>query len=254
MSDYEGPWGKASDHPPPPRPPTPNTRLALWLGLLAVLGIGLVALARAFPGAVNKPEDWAFIARTVGFAALVSTGLFTARRIDWTRTARHIAIWVGVVVALVLVVAYRDDLAGVFTRMRGELSPATPIAGAPRELVVTAAEDGGFYLVAQVNGQPVRFMIDTGASDIVLSPADARRIGVDTAHLTYGTPSETANGVGYAAAQTIDHIAVGPIAFDHMPVLVNREAMAQSLLGMSFLKRLKAFRAEGRHFYLTAAD
>jgi aspartyl protease family protein len=119
-----------------------------------------------------------------------------------------------------------------------------------RELVVSQDPDGGFYLMGQVNGQAVRFLVDTGASEIVLSPADARRIGVDPASLVFDHPSETANGVGYAAPFVADSLAVGPIRLENVPVAINQAPMSSSLLGMSFLKRLESFRVSGRKLYL----
>jgi aspartyl protease family protein len=104
--------------------------------------------------------------------------------------------------------------------------------------------------MGQVNGQAVRFLVDTGASETVLSPADAKRIGVDTAGLAFDHPSETANGVGYAAPLTADSLAVGTIRFENVPMLVNQAPMSSSLRGMSFLKRLESFKVSGRKLYL----
>ena len=125
------------------------------------------------------------------------------------------------------------------------------MATGARELVVSQDPDGGFYLMGQVNGQIVRFLVDTGASDIVLSAADAERVGIETSRLSFDHPSETANGVGYAAPSTVESLAVGSIRFDGVPVLVNQAPMSSSLLGMSFLKRLESFRVSGRKLYLT---
>ena len=106
---------------------------------------------------------------------------------------------------------------------------------------ITANENGDFYVWGAVNGSTVRFAVDTGASDIVLSPADAKRAGFNVAGLTYGGQFETANGVGLGAFVTLDTLNIGPIAFDAIPASVNRTAMRTSLLGMAFLKRLKSF-------------
>ncbi len=59
--------------------------------------------------------------------------------------------------------------------MRGELIPACAVSDGDHTMTITAADDGGFYIMGQVNGAPVRFVIDTGANGVLLSPADAAR-------------------------------------------------------------------------------
>jgi aspartyl protease family protein len=104
--------------------------------------------------------------------------------------------------------------------------------------------------MGQVNGQIVRFLVDTGASETVLSPADAKRIGVETSALRFDQPADTANGVGYGASFIADSLAVGTIRFASVPMLINQAPMSSSLLGMSFLKRLESFKVSGRKLYL----
>jgi aspartyl protease family protein len=105
--------------------------------------------------------------------------------------------------------------------------------------------DGHFVVTAEVNGAPVNFLIDTGASDIVLSPADAERIGYDPARLSFTQRYYTANGVGRGAPVRLDSIAVGSITFDRMPASVNEAPMGESLLGMSFLRELSSYEVRG---------
>jgi aspartyl protease family protein len=246
MSDGHSPWMRE----PPGREPPRGGGLA-WLAIVAALGGGALLLYRAFPGAIQSPGDWAWLVGGGAWVAIVSAGLLRAGPIQWAEKARQVAIWVGIVGVLVLGLTYRDELLGVGQRVRGEFSSSYPVETAGRELVVSQDADGGFYLMGQVNDQPVRFLVDTGASDTVLSPADARRIGVETAGLAFDHPSETANGVGYAAPFTADSLAVGTIRFEAMPMLVNQAPMSSSLLGMTFLKRLESFRISGRKLYLT---
>ena len=105
-------------------------------------------------------------------------------------------------------------------------------------------------MVGQVNGAPVRFMIDTGSTDIVLSPDDAGRVGLHPADAAFSRPTETANGVGYGAAVTIDSLAAGPIRLTDVPVSINKAPMSTSLLGMPFLKRLDSFEVRGDQLFL----
>jgi len=252
MSEGGGPWERA--HAEDPRPKPPRGRLLVWLAFLVACIAAVSLLARAFPGVVTSTEDWSWVIRGVALVAVVSTGMLTVRRIQWAEKARHAAIWAGIVGVLVLGVTFRDEFASVGQRVRSEFSSSYPVETGARELVVTQDEDGGFFIMGKVNGQVVRFLVDTGASETVLSPADARRLGVDTAALSFDHAAETANGVGYAATFTADSLAVGSIRFTEVPLLINQSPMTSSLLGMTFLKRLESFQVRGRKLYLKARD
>lgn len=254
MSNAGGPWGREpEEEPPPPVPPrrVPRHRLAIWLALMAALAAGLWLLAQAFPGQVSSAQDKGWVLQTVLLFGLISAGLLNARQTRWSEKARHAAIWLGIVAVLVLGLTYRDELAGVGERVRGEFSSSYPVASGAHELVVTQADGGGFYVMGKVNGQLVRFLVDTGASDTVLSPADAQRIGVDVAGLRFDHMAETANGAGFGAPFVADSIEVGPIRVDGLSMVVNKAPMTSSLLGMTFLSRLEAFQVRGRRLYLT---
>ena len=108
---------------------------------------------------------------------------------------RNIALWVAIAAVLVLGYSYRTELSGMLTRVETEFLPGSAVATAPHEMTLTESDDGNYYVYGEVNGTQVKFLIDTGASDIVLSPEDARRIGIDMTSLDFGHKFETANGV-----------------------------------------------------------
>ena len=249
MSDQNGPW---SLPPPPSTPPPrrrPSARLITWLLLIAGAGLGFWALTRIAPGQLTGP-DQADALYLLGFLALVSSGLVFARRMPLGAIARNIAIWFVIGAALLLGYSFRDDLAGAALRVRGELMPGYAVSDGDHALTVMQADDGHFYVNGAVNGAPVRFAIDTGATEVVLSPADARRAGIDPAALKFTAPAETANGVGYAALTMAPSLAVGPIRLANVQVAINQAPMSASLLGMSFLKRLDSFEARGDRMIL----
>ena len=120
-------------------------------------------------------------------------------------------------------------------------------------MIVNRRLSGEFSVAARVNGARVTFLFDTGASMVVLTAADARRAGVNVAGLVYDVPVTTANGAALAAEARLDQIAVGPILMRSVPALVARPgALEQSLLGMSFLERLKSYTVERGRLILTA--
>jgi aspartyl protease family protein len=163
---------------------------------------------------------------------------------------KHVALWSGIIAVLALGYAYRAELAEVPRRLQLAFNVGTPVQVGERTLVVPQGEDGAYVVDGFVNGQRVRFVVDTGATETVLSPDDARRVGVPVDALTYGYEAETANGKGYSAAYDATSLAVGPIRLEGFRVMVNKAPMSGSLLGMSFLHRLDAFEFRDRRLTL----
>jgi aspartyl protease family protein len=259
MSEFEGPWSspEPADAPagPTPRAPRrwrrPGRGLILWLGLMALVGAGFGLLVWLRPGQLHG-DDWTDAAYLFGLGAVVSRGLIFARDIPIVRTVRHIAIWAAIGLAIVAGYTFRGEGAALAGRMRAALDPAAAQAANPRTMVVGRGEDGQFYVTGEVSGAPVRFLVDTGASDIVLSRDDARRVGLDPSSMRFARTVETANGVGRGATIVVSRLSVGPIAMRDVRVSVNQAPMASSLLGMSFLRKLDSFEVKGDQLFLTA--
>lgn len=243
MADRRGPW----DNPPPER--TTRGRVVLWLALLALAGIGLWQLAELFPGQASG-ADRAYLIQSLGVLALVSSGILFARRINFGETVRNIAIWLAILAVLVVGFTYQDTLRDVALRVRSELIPGYAVETEPGVLKLTAGRDGHFHVIGTANGVTVNFLIDTGASDVVLSPADAARLGVDVGALNYSRLSQTANGIGRGAPFVLNVLSIGPIERRDVAVTVNGAEMSGSLLGMSFLRNLASIEIQGREMIL----
>lgn len=110
---------------------------------------------------------------------------------------------------------------------------------------VPRSGDGHFNMTLNVNGVPVDFLVDTGATAIVLTMEDAARAGLDPANLAFLGSAQTANGVVRTAAARVDEIALGPVRFDNVRVSVNGGDMPGSLLGMDYLNRFDRLEIAG---------
>lgn len=99
---------------------------------------------------------------------------------------------------------------------------------------------GHIILTARINNAPIRFLIDTGATLVGLSPDDAKAAGINAGDLKFNQTVHTANGTARAAAATLRQIRIDEFEADEVPAVVI-ENLKQSVLGMSFLKRLKRF-------------
>jgi aspartyl protease family protein len=248
LAEPEGPWSAPKTSPPP----RPRIRPGFWLWLaLIAAGVGFfVLLSLAFPTQLTAMDD-AEALRLIGLLALVSSSLVFARRLHVRTAIRNAAAWVGICAAIALGYSFRGEIESAFDRVRGELIPAYAVPRGDHALTLTASDDGAFNAMGSVDGTPVRFTIDTGASGVVLSPAVARRIGLDPETLTYSGHGETANGIGDWAPYTAASLTLGPIRLSNMPVAINRAPMSTSLLGMSFLRRLDGFEVRGDRITLT---
>lgn len=239
------PW-RENDNPPK----NSGLRLIIWLGLIALVSLAVWRLSVLFPGQLTSDLDQAYVIQAIVLIALLSSGLIFARRVNARETIRNIAIWVAIAAVLLVAVSYRDELEDVALRVRSELVPGYALESGEHEIVLTESQGGNFFIFGEANGVRVRFLIDTGASDTVLSPADAEAIGIDARALDFSKVYSTANGLGRGASYTLDSLSVGPISISPMPVSVNGAEMNSSLLGMTFLRRLRSFEIQGRRLIL----
>lgn len=110
--------------------------------------------------------------------------------------------------------------------------------------VYRADPNGHFVLAAEVNGAPVRFLVDTGASLVFLTADDARAAGFPPRDLDYTQRVYTANGAVRAAPVLLREVRIDDLALDNVRAAV-LDQLGQSVLGMSFLDRLKGFAMRG---------
>jgi aspartyl protease family protein len=216
---------------------------------LAPVGLGLWALSQFFPGSIASASDWQNVAQGLMLVTIVGSVMLRLRPRPH-EALRNILAWAAIAAVLALGYTYRAELSSAFSRVRAEFAPAYPVQLSEHEMVVTQDENGGFYVIGKVNGQTVRFLADTGASDIVLSPADAERLGVDVRALTFTVPSETANGMGRGAAFEASSLSVGPVHLVDVAMQINQAPMSTSLLGMAFFRRLDSFQVKDGKLYM----
>jgi aspartyl protease family protein len=129
---------------------------------------------------------------------------------------------------------------------RGTIAAAQGKAAPARKTVVLNANTyGHFQAVAEINGQQVEFMTDTGATYVALSYETAQKLGL-TQNLRFTGRSTTANGVARVASLEIAEVRVGEIAVKSVQAVVAEPGrMTQNLLGMSFIRQLSGFELNG---------
>jgi aspartyl protease family protein len=127
---------------------------------------------------------------------------------------------------------------------RGQLYQALDGASDRQRTVLAADTRGHFIAEGAINGGPVRFVVDTGATVVALPAREAVRLGIDYRKGRTGT-TLTAGGVVPVYRVTLDRVKVGGIELLAVEGLVIEQGLDMALLGMSFLSRVE-MRNEGQ--------
>ncbi|MEM8826379.1 MAG: TIGR02281 family clan AA aspartic protease [Pseudomonadota bacterium] len=179
----------------------------------------------------------------VGFAVIIGLALIPRlKSIGIGKSAQMALAWVAIFGVLILLVSE-------WPRLRAALDPASPVVEG-QTLRLKPREDGHYYVRGRVNGEPTVFLIDTGASDVVLTMDTAERAGFPADRLTFDGMAATANGNVRIAGARLDALEIGPIRIEDQYVSVNEGALDENLLGMSFLNELSGWRVENGELIL----
>jgi aspartyl protease family protein len=119
---------------------------------------------------------------------------------------------------------------------------AQSVQAGPRASIPKSG-DGHYWAEGQVSGAQVRFLVDTGATAVALTPADARRLGFDVEALRYSSRVVTATGQARAASVKLASLTVAGARLENVDALVIEKGLDTSLLGMTYLGRLASFQA-----------
>ncbi len=168
---------------------------------------------------------------------------------------RQLLQWVLIGAVAVGAYTHRDEIIAQL-RARDRIgAPAGASSGddgiASRTVRLQAEANGHYFVDAEIAGTWVQFMVDTGATVVVLSPGDADRLGLEPRARDFSETHQTANGPVRVAPVTLAEVRIGDIRLRHVDAVVNPRMRGPSLLGMSFLGRLGGFRVERGELILT---
>ena len=156
-----------------------------------------------------------------------------SRRGAYGKMFRQAGVWLLIFMGLVAIVASWQDIrqSGQTTSFQQSQDGAIII---PKEI------DGHFHLTLTINDRPIEFLVDTGASDIVLTRKDAARVGFDPNRLDYWGMANTANGTVRLATIRLETVRLGEFIDKNIRASVNKAPMEKSLLGMRYLSKFSA--------------
>lgn len=178
---------------------------------------------------------------TVLWMVLIASAII-ARRLPMKDMARMALGWIAIFLFAFGVFAFKDDFKIVWQRLVLAVNPNTGTT-VGKELRLPQQDDH-WYVDAQVNGSPVRFLVDTGATTISMNQTSAELAGVDFGGSSFPVAINTANGLVQAKRGTIKQLQVGPIGRKDIAVVVAPEFGDTNVLGMNFLSSLSSWRVE----------
>lgn len=226
----------------------------MWF-LLGLLGLALVVLvatdaSNGFGGLSS--DQIAGLASGGALLILFGTGFLRRFREGAGRTLGQLAIWVVLFLVVIGAYAYREQAQEVGANLMGVLRPGTAVVGPGGEVTITRRSDGGFSVLADVNGQGERrFAFDTGASSVVLTADTAAALGIRPEAADFHIRVATANGTTLAAPTQLESITIGPITERRVDAMVSRPGtLSENLLGQSLLTRLPSYEVRGDRLIL----
>ena len=217
--------------------------------LLKILVFAVVILIafRIFPLLERQVSafDTAMILKILFFIALLWFIIYaySSGRSQGSRSIGNILLWITIFAVLIIIYAFRFELESLKDRVLAVLIPSYSWTNDQGQLVIAQNKDGHFYLNAKTKtNSKIKFLIDTGASDIALTKDAAIKLGFNPSKLKYTKKYYTANGISYAAPVRIKQLTIGKKTFYNLEAHVTSGGLDIPLLGMSLIDDFKDFK------------
>lgn len=188
----------------------------------------------------NDSDTQSFVFSLLLLVFLISSLIFR-REIALSKALKYLALWTLIALVGVGLYAYRYQFTDFKEKMLEAINPTAVRVNDRGEMVINLSSEGHFFIDVTINGISMRFMIDTGASDIVIDKNQAQKLGINIQDLVFNKRYETANGRSYGASVVLQEVQVGNAKFHNIAASVNSAELGTPLLGMSFLRQFKKY-------------
>lgn len=225
--------------------------------LFIIITIGALALLLTTSGSGLfsdlSGDDIAALVSLTLVGTLVMSG-FASGRLRISTLIRQALLWACIFIGLIVSYEFRFELKDMTTRVTADIFPGAPVSiiDSNGNISVELRRTGSsFRTTGSVNGEETSFIVDTGATTVVLTTKTASLAGIDVDQLQFIIPVATANGMTNAARAELASISIGGIQRSDLTVLVAAKGtLFDNLLGLTFLDTLSGYDVRGRRLVL----
>jgi len=168
-----------------------------------------------------------------------------ARRLPLGQVAKMLLAWIAIFAALFAIFSFRFEFIQIWERMKADISGVSGQSVTSETIQVRRQDDGHYWLLVDVNDNPVRFMIDSGATTTAINATTAKETGVDVDANGYPIILSTANGRVTAQRGRVQSLKIGSHALPQHQVVISESFGDVNVLGMNFLDSMKRWKVEG---------
>jgi aspartyl protease family protein len=168
-----------------------------------------------------------------------------ARRLPLGYVAKAAFAWIAIFAALFAIFSFRFEFKAVWERVKADISGTAGQSVRGEEITIRRQDDGHYWLQLDVNGKPVRFMIDSGATTTAVNADTARETGIEVDTNGYSVILNTANGRVTAQRGVIQSLMIGTHEIGTHNVVVSESFDDTNVLGMNFLDSMQSWKVEG---------
>ena len=167
-----------------------------------------------------------------------------ARRLPLGYVAKAAFAWIAIFAALFAIFSFRFEFKAVWERVKADISGTAGQSVSGEEITIRRQDDGHYWLQVDVNGKPVRFMIDSGATTTAVNANTARETGIQVDTDGYPVFLSTANGRVTAQRGFIQSLKIGTHEIGQHNVVVSESFGDTNVLGMNFLDSMQSWKVE----------
>ena len=173
---------------------------------------------------------------------LLLVSSLAARRLSLGEVAKAALAWIAIFAALFAIFSFRFEFIGIWERVKADISGTAGQSISGEAIELRRQDDGHYWLLVDINGKAVRFMVDSGATMTAINATTAKEVGVEADG--YPIILSTANGRVAAKRGNVRSLVVGPHRIENHAVVVSESFGDVNLLGMNFLNSMQSWRVE----------
>jgi len=192
---------------------------------------------------MNIMEDGPSLIWGVVCVVLLISSL-AARRLPLGYVAKAAFAWIAIFAALFAIFSFRFEFISIWERVKADISGTSGQSISGDEIAIRRQDDGHYWLQVDVNGKPVRFMIDSGATTTAVNANTARETGIEVDANGYPAILDTANGRVKAKRGVIQSLKIDSFEIPQHKVVVSESFGDTNVLGMNFLDSMQSWKVE----------